>query len=53
MYCKSTKEKWKTKIIDYFLFKNPSDNAIMRTIYSKGPVAVMINAGDQEFSIYK
>jgi hypothetical protein len=53
MSCKSTKEKWKTKITDYFLLKYPSDNAVMRTIYSKGPVVVMMNAGDREFLIYK
>jgi hypothetical protein len=53
MFCKSAKEKWKTKITNYFLLKNPSDDAIMRTIYSKGPVVVIINADDREFSIYK
>ena len=44
---------WGVSITGYnFLPINTTDNEIMWTIYNKGPVAAILNAGDREFQLY-
>lgn len=52
--CRSMASFWTETISSYsFLPINASDEMIMRALYSKGPLAAIINAGDRHFMLYR
>ena len=52
--CRRDSSDWTETISSYaFLPINASDELIMSALYSKGPLAAIINAGDRHFMLYR